>query len=87
MQYGGRHSHSTYADSLPDFVDLINAFGHIGLRAETLPELEEAVNLAFSDKHKSDLVFIDALIDPDEHIYPMFVRGGAVNEMVLNKHD
>lgn len=86
MQYGGRHSHSTYADSLPDFAELVRTFGHVGLRAETLEELEEAVSIAFSDKHKSDLVFIDALIDPDEHIYPMFVRGGAVNEMVLNKH-
>ncbi|MCY4144810.1 MAG: acetolactate synthase 3 large subunit [Gammaproteobacteria bacterium] len=86
MQYGGRHSHSTYADSLPDFVSLIRSFGHVGIRAESLQELNEAVELAFSDKHAMDLVFIDAIIDPDEHIYPMFVKGGAVNDMVLKKH-
>ena len=30
MQYGGRHSQS-YMDSLPDFVRLAEAYGHVGM--------------------------------------------------------
>ena len=32
MQYGGRHSQSTYSDSLPDFKTLVEAFGHVGIK-------------------------------------------------------
>ena len=32
MQYGGRHSQSTYSDSLPDFKTLVEAFGHVGFK-------------------------------------------------------
>ena len=85
MQYGGRHSHSTYSDSLPDFVALAESFGHVGLRVNSLDELDDVMEQTFSDKHKDDLVFVDALIDPDEHVYPMFIRGGAVMDMVLER--
>ena len=32
MNYGGRHSASTYSDSLPDFVKLTESYGHIGMK-------------------------------------------------------
>ena len=32
MQYSGRHSSSTYSDSLPDFKTLVEAFGHHGIK-------------------------------------------------------
>jgi acetolactate synthase-1/2/3 large subunit len=83
MQYGGRHSHSTYADSLPDFVALAEAYGHAGVRIEKLSELETKMQEAFAMKDK--LVFIDVAVDPDEHCYPMAIKGGAMNEMFLSK--
>ncbi|MDT8399061.1 MAG: acetolactate synthase 3 large subunit [Pseudomonadales bacterium] len=83
MQYGGRHSHSTYADSLPDFVKLAESYGHVGIRIEKLSELQEKMAYAFSLKDK--LVFLDIVVDPNEHVYPMAVRGGAMNEMFLSK--
>ena len=83
MQYGGRHSHSTYRDALPNFVELVESFGHVGLSASNLEELDSAVTEAFSPKHKDHLVFIDAYIDPDEHVYPMSVKGGSLMDMVL----
>lgn len=83
MQYGGRHSHSTYRDALPNFVELVESFGHVGLSASNLEELDAAVAEAFSPKHKDHLVFIDAYIDPDEHVYPMSVKGGSLMDMVL----
>jgi acetolactate synthase-1/2/3 large subunit len=83
MQYGGRHSHSTYADSLPDFIKLAESYGHVGVRIEKLSELKQKLAEAFAMKDK--LVFIDIAVDPDEHVYPMAIRGGAMSEMFLSK--
>ena len=83
MQYGGRHSHSTYRDALPDFKALCESFGHIAYRVDTLDELDAAMADVFGPKHKEDLVFVDAHIDPEEHVYPMAVKGGAMQDMVL----
>ena len=85
MQYGGRHSHSTYQDSLPDFKRLCEAFGHVAYQAEHLDELEEVLAETFGAKHKNDLVFVDAHIDPEEHVYPMAIKGGAMKDMVLER--
>ena len=40
---------------------------------------------AFSEPLRNKLVFVDIWVDPDEHVYPMAVKGGAMNEMVLGK--
>ena len=85
MQYGGRHSHSTYRDALPDFVELAESFGHVGLRVESLAELEAAIPKMFSARYADKLVFLDAWIDPDEHVYPMAIKGGAMHDMVLER--
>lgn len=82
MQYGGRHSES-YMDSLPDFVKLAEAYGHVGIRVNKADELEEAMNKAFSLKDK--LVFMDIYVDPDEHVYPMHIADGAMRDMWLSK--
>lgn len=83
MQYGGRHSHSTYADSLPDFMKLAESYGHAGVTITKLSELKEKLAEAFAMKDR--LVFIDIAVDPEEHVYPMAIRGGAMSEMFLSK--
>ena len=83
MQYGGRHSASTYADSLPDFVALAESYGHAGVRIEKLSELQDKMNEAIAMKDK--LVFIDVAVDPEEHVYPMAILGGHMSEMFLSK--
>ncbi len=83
MQYGGRHSHSTYAESLPDFTKLAEAYGHVGVRIEKLDDLYSKLEEAFALKDK--LVFIDIAVDPSEHVYPMAIKGGAMKDMVLSK--
>ena len=83
MQYGGRHSHSTYAESLPDFVKLAESFGHVGIRIEDPGELRGKLEECFALKDR--LVFVDALVDPAEHVYPMAIKGGAMKDMVLSK--
>ena len=85
MQYGRRHSHSTYRDALPDFKALCESFGHVAYRVDAQDELDAVVADVFGAKHKDDLVFVDAHIDPDEHVYPMAVKGGAMKDMVLSR--
>ncbi len=85
MQYGGRHSQSTYSDSLPDFKTLVEAFGHVGIKVSDAAELEPAMQRAFSDELKRKLVFVDVWVDPHEHVYPMAIKGGSMRDMVLSK--
>ncbi|OOF82295.1 acetolactate synthase, large subunit, biosynthetic type [Rodentibacter ratti] len=80
--YSGRHS-QTYMNSLPDFVKLTESYGHIGIKIATPDELESKLEEAFKLKNK--LVFVDINVDESEHVYPMQVRGGAMNEMILGK--
>lgn len=82
--YSGRHSQS-YMNSLPNFVKLAEAYGHIGIQIDTPDELEEKLTQAFSIKDR--LVFVDINVDATEHVYPMQVRGGAMNEMILTKSE
>jgi acetolactate synthase I/II/III large subunit len=83
MQYGGRYSHSTYAESLPDFSKLAEAYGHVGIKIEKSEELYSKLEEAFALKDK--LVFVDVRVDPNEHVYPMAIKGGAMKDMVLSK--
>jgi acetolactate synthase-1/2/3 large subunit len=85
MQYGGRHSQSTYSDSLPDFKTLVEAFGHIGIKVSDAMQLDAAMQEAFSEENKKRLVFVDIWVDPDEHVYPMAIKGGAMRDMILSK--
>lgn len=83
MQYGGRHSASTYAESLPDFVKLAEAYGHVGIRIEKYEDLHSKLEEAFALKDR--LVFVDICVDPEEHVYPMAIKGGAMKDMILSK--
>ena len=80
--YSGRHS-QTYMNSLPDFAKLAESYGHVGIKIATPDELESKLQEAFSIKNK--LVFVDINGDESEHVYPMQIRGGAMNEMILSK--
>lgn len=82
MQYDKRHSHS-YMESLPDFVKLAEAYGHVGMRIDRFEDLEAAMEQAFNMKDR--LVFMDIYVDPDEHVYPMSIAGGAMKDMILSK--
>lgn len=82
MIYSGRHS-SSYMESLPDFVKLAEAYGHIGISIDTPDELESKLSQALAQKDR--LVFVDINIDSSEHVYPMQIRGGAMDEMWLSK--
>ena len=82
MNYESRYSNS-YLDSLPDFVALAQSYGHVGIRISKASELEEKLKEDMAVKDQ--LVFIDVLVDPKEHVYPMQVPGGSMNDMFLSK--
>jgi len=85
MQYEGRHSHS-YMDSLPDFVALVESYGHVGFKIDRLDELEDVLAEVYSEKPKDKLVFVDIQTDPEVHVYPMHVApNGAMRDMWLKK--
>ena len=84
MNYGGRHSESTYQNSLPNFVELARSFGHEGIKIEKNSDLKEGLRKAFSLKDK--LVFVDIYVDPSEHVYPMLVApNGSLKDIWLGK--
>ena len=83
MQYGGRHSSSTYENSLPDFVALAESYGHIGIKVSSFDDLESAMRECISLKDR--LVFLDVDVDPNEHVYPMLEAGNSMDYMWLGK--
>ncbi|MCG7539426.1 acetolactate synthase 3 large subunit [Pseudoalteromonas sp. OF7H-1] len=82
MMYEGRHA-SSYMESLPDFVALAESYGHIGIRVDKPEQLDAALEKAMSIKDR--LVFLDILVDESEHVYPMQIKQGAIDEMWLKK--
>lgn len=82
MQYSSRYSHS-YMTSLPDFKKLVESYGHVGVNIEKPEDLKGAMEEAFALKDR--LVFMNVKVDTAEHVYPMQIQGGAMNEMWLNK--
>jgi acetolactate synthase-1/2/3 large subunit len=84
MNYSGRHSESTYQSSLPNFVELVESYGHVGIKIEKNSDLKKGLEEAFAIKDK--LVFVDVYVDPDEHVYPMLVApNGSLKDMWLSK--
>ena len=82
--YQKRYS-MTYFESLPDFVKLAEAYGHVGMRIEKPGDVEGALREAFALKDR--LVFLDFLTDQGENVFPMIPSGGGQNEMLLAERD
>lgn len=83
MQYSGRYSESLYEDSLPDFVKLVEAYGHVGMKVTRFDDLEEKMRECFSLTDR--VVFMDIYVDRSEHVYPMQVQGSSMRDMWLSK--
>lgn len=79
--YEERYAES-YVGSLPDFVKLAEAYGHVGIQVEKPEDVEPALRDAFG-KYKDQLVFINFLTDPRENVYPMIPAGKGLSEMIL----
>ena len=80
FSYEKRYSNS-YMDSLPDFVALAEAYGHVGMQITKPSDVEGALREAFAMKDR--LVFMDFITDQKENVYPMIESGKSHNEMRL----
>lgn len=80
FSYESRYSHS-YMDTIPDFVKLAEAYGHVGIQIDKPEEVRPALEEAFALKDRT--VFLDILTDRTENVYPMIESGKAHNDMKL----
>lgn len=84
VDHRGRYAHS-YMESLPDFVRLAEAYGHVGLRVETKGALDEALRTLVETRDRT--VFLEAVIDSGERVWPMIRSGMGLTQMLLNEGD
>jgi acetolactate synthase-1/2/3 large subunit len=84
LTYNKRYS-SSYMDSLPDFVKLAEAFGHVGMLIEKKSDVEGALKEAIRLKDRT--VFMDFQTDPEENVWPMVQAGKGITEMLLGSED
>jgi acetolactate synthase-1/2/3 large subunit len=85
IEYGSRYSES-YVDALPDFVKLVESYGHVGMRIDKPADVEPALREAFT-KYKDRLVFMDFITDQTENVWPMVKAGRGLTEMLLGSED
>ena len=80
FSYQSRYSHS-YMETIPDFVKLAEAYGHVGIRIDKPEDVRGALEKAFAMKDRT--VFLDIITDRTENVYPMIEAGKAHNDMKL----
>jgi acetolactate synthase-1/2/3 large subunit len=64
----------------PDFVKLAEAYGAVGLRATTTPEVEPTIRKALEIDGP---VIIDFVVEREEGVYPMVPAGASLTNMIL----
>ena len=79
LLHGGRYSHS-YAEALPDFVKLAEAYHGVGLRAEKPEELDDLI-IQMIETPKP--VIFDCRVFRTANCFPMIPSGEAHNNMIL----
>jgi acetolactate synthase-1/2/3 large subunit len=78
--YGERYSQVHLSYDVPDYMKLAEAYGAVGLRAETPDEVDAVIDKALSVTDRS--VVIDFRVDSHEMVFPM-VPAGASNDDII----
>ncbi len=78
----GKRFSNTVLERKTDFVKLAEAFGAVGMRANTVEEFEDAFKKAITINGP---VVIDTLIDKDEFVLPMLPPGGSIDDIITEK--
>jgi acetolactate synthase-1/2/3 large subunit len=79
LLHGGRYSES-YSAALPDFVKLAESFHAVGLRAQSVDQLDDVIREMIATDRP---VIADIAVDQKENCFPMIPSGAAHNEMLL----
>ncbi len=74
----------SYTAALPDFVKLAEAYGCVGIRAQTPEELDDKIiEMINTDRP----VIFDCRVDKEENCFPMIPSGKPHNQMLLGPKD
>lgn len=83
--YNERFSGTELGDTIPDYVQLAESLGCVGLRAEKPSEVGPVIekSLAINDVP----VVVEFRVDPDEMVFPMIPAGGSNDNVALSPED
>jgi acetolactate synthase-1/2/3 large subunit len=76
----GRRYFCVKLGKAPDFVKLAEAYGAVGIRPESLEELEREVRRAVEADRTT---VIDVPMDPEENVFPMVPPGKGLKEFIM----
>jgi acetolactate synthase-1/2/3 large subunit len=79
--YDGRRSQVYLPPMVPDYVKLAEAYGAVGLRAESADEVENVVDKAMSITDRPCV--IDFRVDANEMCFPMVPAGASNDDIIL----
>ena len=79
--YGERYSQVHLSQDVPDYVKLAEAFGAVGLRAESADDVGPVLDKALSITDRS--VVIDFRVDQGEMVFPMVPAGASNDDIIL----
>ena len=74
----------SYTAALPDFVKLAEAYGCVGIRAQTPDELDDKIIEMINTERP---VIFDCRVDKQENCFPMIPSGKPHNQMLLGPKD
>ncbi len=79
-----RYSHTDLSDSNPDFVQLAEAFGCVGLRARTPEEADAVIEQAWQVTDRP--VLMEFVVPTEEMVFPMVPAGAATGDMITKRY-
>jgi len=83
--YGGRLSAVELSSDTPDYPQLAEAMGAVGMRVEHPSEVDPAIDKALSISDTP--VLIEVVVDPEEMCFPMVPAGGSNDQIVMGPED
>jgi acetolactate synthase-1/2/3 large subunit len=85
--YDERYSQVYLSQDVPDYAKLAEAYGAVGLRADTPEDVDVVIDKALSVTDRS--VVIDFRCDPREMVFPMVPAGASNDDIILgpNGHE
>ena len=84
QRYSNTDLHTSVERRIPDFVKLAEAYGCVGLRAETKEEVDAVIKQALEINDRP--VVIDFVVERDAMVWPM-VPAGVSNDMIQDARD
>ena len=79
--YDERYSQVYLPPDTPDYVKLAEAYGAVGLRAETVDDVDNVIDKAMGIEDRPCV--IDFRVDPTEKCFPMVPAGASNDDIIL----